>query len=160
MPYKKYFFLEPEPWQYPELENDSSKRRIKEELALYHQLMENDRIVEVDGGLTYYLVSKDWISKWRDFASNKGPHPGKVMNEPLALKIQAQRAHANGNRYQAHDNSVTVTDASDCFTLSRDFWMLFESRYHCDVVIQIRKYSDIGSLVKKTILTGETWSAI
>ena len=45
------------------------------------------------------------------------------------------------------------------YTLSRDFWHMFESRYHCDIVVQIRKFSDILSLVKEPIIEGECWSA-
>ena len=41
--------------------------RIEEELELYKALKDDDRLVDIDGGLTYYLISSRWIQKWRDF---------------------------------------------------------------------------------------------
>ena len=32
MRYKKYYIMEPEPFKYPQLEEDRSKQRIKEEI--------------------------------------------------------------------------------------------------------------------------------
>jgi len=63
-----------------------------------------DRVVEVDGGLTYYLVCGDWIRQWRDFVQNKGKKPGPVTNENLAKKISNQRCVERDDRYKAHDN--------------------------------------------------------
>ena len=65
--YKKYWFTKPEPYLYPELANDNSRRRIEEEMALYNHLKSDDRIEEIDGGLTYYMVNAAWITKWREF---------------------------------------------------------------------------------------------
>ena len=85
--YKKFYFLEPAPHVYPELVNDSSNRRIQEELDLYHALKAADRLTEVEGGLTYFLICGEWIRQWREFIQNKGKLPGPVTNETLARKI-------------------------------------------------------------------------
>ena len=85
--YKKYFFLPPEPHQSPELITDNSKQRIEEELELYRSLKDDDRLVNIDGGLTYFLISAQWIQKWRDFITYKGPVPGPIENQNLAEKI-------------------------------------------------------------------------
>ena len=37
---------------------------------------------------------------------------------------------------------------------------MFESRYHCDVIIQQRKYHSNKHITKKPIKLGEVWSAI
>jgi len=65
--YKKYFFIEPKPHESPELENDISKQRIKEEIQEYERLKGSERIVEVEDGLTYFLINSNWVNKWRNF---------------------------------------------------------------------------------------------
>ena len=84
MKFKKYFFLEPEPFQFPELAEDGSKKRIKDEMTLYKQLKDDDRIRVVDKGLTYYLISKEWVDQWRAFIGKEGDLPGPINNEPIA----------------------------------------------------------------------------
>ena len=44
--------------------------------------------------------------------------------------------------------------------ISKEFWKMFESRYHCDVIIQQRKYHSNKHITKKPIKLGEVWSAI
>ena len=66
---------------------DSSAKRIDEELELYRSLKDDDRLINVDGGLTYFLISAKWIQKWRDFITHKGEMPGPIENRDLAEKI-------------------------------------------------------------------------
>ena len=102
--YKKYFVLEPEPYVYPQLERDRSAVRIKDEIHIYTQLKSSERLVEINGALTYFLISSEWVNKWRSFVQNGGPYPGKVYNEPIARKIYDQRMADVKDRYAAHDN--------------------------------------------------------
>ena len=39
------------------------------------------------------------------------------------------------NRYQAHDNNIELLDSRDIYTLSCDFWNMYVTRYHADIVI-------------------------
>ena len=87
MRYKKYFIMEPEPHMYPSLASDHSKKRINEEVQIYNVLKTNERLVEIEGGLTYFIINSDWVTKWRKFVQNAGPYPGPVHNEPIATKI-------------------------------------------------------------------------
>ena len=87
MRYKKYYVMEPEPHMYPNLEGDCSKKRIAEEIQLYNALKSSERLVEIDGGLAYFLINSEWVVHWRKFVQEKGPYPGKVNNEPIAKKI-------------------------------------------------------------------------
>ena len=68
--YKKYFILKPGPHKYPQLKNDTSEGRIKEEINQYTALKSSDRLLEIDGGLTYFLINADWVNKWRKFVQN------------------------------------------------------------------------------------------
>ena len=43
--------------------------------------------------------------------------------------------------------------------MSIDFWQMFEQRYHCDYVIQIRKYDRVTDIVKTPVGNGHFWSA-
>ena len=36
---------------------------------------------------------------------------------------------------------------------------MFEQRYHCDYVIQIRKYDRVGDIIKQAVGIGSYWSA-
>jgi len=36
---------------------------------------------------------------------------------------------------------------------------MFEQRYHCDLVIQIRKYERVTDIVKQPIGMGDFWAA-
>lgn len=118
--------------------------RIEEELELYKNLKDDDRLINIDGGLAYFLISSSWIQKWRDFITYKGPVPGPIINSDLAHKIHAQRSIERNDWYKAHDNHVALQENHEAYTLSNDFWQMFVSRYSCDMVIQIRKYNDIN----------------
>jgi len=107
---------------------------------MYNALKTSDRVLEIDGGLTYFIIDVEWVKKWRAFVTKKGPHPGRVINEGIAQKIAKQRGLKTANTYLAHDNLVTLVENEDVYVLSSDFWKMFEHRYHCDYVIQIRKY--------------------
>ena len=87
MRYKKYYIMEPEPFKYPQLEEDRSQQRVEEEIQLYERLKTSERLTEVDGGLAYFLVNTKWVDKWRNFIAHGGPYPGKVDNEPIARLI-------------------------------------------------------------------------
>jgi len=138
---------------------DTSKQRISEELALYKHLKSDNRIEEIEGGGAYYLISDEWIKKWRNFVQERGPLPGPVYNAGLARLIHEQRGIENDNIYQAHDNQIGLNENKLHYVISKDFWQMFESRYHCDVIIQIRKYTTNKYLLPKPIRVGEVWSA-
>ena len=59
-----------------------------------------------------------------------------------------------------HDNHVALKENEEAYTLSHDFWQMFNGRYSCDMAIQIRKYNDLNTLKKDNIESGEVWSAI
>ena len=106
MRFKKYYVFEPEAHMYPHLQNDTSKKRINDEIQLYNQLKASERLIEVDGGYAYFLINSEWVTHWRKFVQEKGPHPGPVNNEPIAKKIHQQRSVEHDNRYAAHDNKI------------------------------------------------------
>ena len=117
-------------------------------------------MINIDGGLTYFLISATWIQKWRDFITLKGPVPGPIENRDIAEKIYMQRAIEKVDWYKVHDNHVAMKENEEAYTLSHDFWQMFNSRYSCDMVVQIRKYNDVNKLVKEPIDTGDVWSAM
>lgn len=39
----------------------------------------------------YFIISIEWMSKWRHFVNGKGPQPGEVDNSNLKKKIQDAR---------------------------------------------------------------------
>lgn len=45
--------------------------------------------------------------------------------------------------YKIHDNDIKVSDESDIYILSYEFWTGFVNRYGCDVIIQLKKYETI-----------------
>jgi len=92
--------------------------------------------------LTYFIINGDWITKWRNFVTNKGAHPGKINNKEVAVKIANYRAREDKWHYKLHDNEIYLEESKEIFVLSKDFWNIFETRYSCDVVIQIRKYNE------------------
>ena len=125
MRYKKYFVLDPEPYVYPHLENDVSERRIQEELNLYAHLKMSDRMLTVDGGLTYFIIDANWVGLWRKFMQGGGAYPGKIINEPVARLIAKQRGVKTDHRYMAHDNNIVLVDNVEVYCLSVDFWEMF-----------------------------------
>ena len=104
------------------MSTDNSDKRIEEELELYRSLKDDDRLVNVDGGLTYFLISAQWIQKWRDFITHKGPVPGPIQNTNLAEKIYLQRSVERSDWYKVHDNHVALKENEEAYTLSHDFW--------------------------------------
>ena len=85
--YRKYIFIKPEPHAMPHLAKDGSKQRIQEELNLYQHFKGDDRIEEIDGAYCLYMISNEWISRWRDFVQGRAGHPGPVYNGGLARII-------------------------------------------------------------------------
>ena len=83
-----------------------------------------------DGGLGYYVISADWIKKWRDFVNKRGNMPGPVENKPIAEYIANQR---KDTKYRIHDNDVIVKEPDEVYVLSEDFWSVFRNRYGCDI---------------------------
>ena len=63
------------------------------------------------------------------------------------------------NRYLAHDNSIELEDQTEVFIISKDFWNIFASRYHADMVVQVRKYDSIREMVKQPMMEGEIYVA-
>ena len=55
---------------------------------------------------------------------------------------------------------MALKENEEAYTLSHDFWQMFNSRYSCDMAIQIRKYNDLNKLIKDPIESGDVWSAI
>lgn len=47
----------------------------------------------------------------------------------------------------AHDNRIGFNENDQVFCISIEFWKMFEDRYHCDHVIQIRKYDNIEHII-------------
>ena len=68
--FKKYMIKQlPEEHPHPDLANDLSKQRMREEFAMYKKLQGDDRmeISEDDGGMTYYIINARWIDAWREW---------------------------------------------------------------------------------------------
>lgn len=59
----------------------------------------------------------------------------------------------------AHDNKIGFNENDQVFCISVEFWKMFEDRYHCDHVIQIRKYDNIEQITGAPIAQGPTFSA-
>ena len=55
---------------------------------------------------------------------------------------------------------IAIKETDEVYTLSTHFWHMFESRYHCDIVIQIRKYDDLKLIRKEVIKEGQVWAAL
>ena len=51
-----------------------------------------------------YMISNEWIAKWRDFVQGRAGPPGPIYNKGLARSIFEQRSIENDDLYQAHDN--------------------------------------------------------
>lgn len=158
--FKRFHFLKPEPFQNESLTSDYSRHRIQEDLNYYKHYKGCEKLLNIDGGLTYYVISSAWINKWREFVTNKGPYPGPVHNKDLVRRVYEHRFNELANNYTIHDNEIDFMEERDIFVLSKDFWSMFEERYGVDIVIQLRKYRDMGSMQQDVIKSGTFWTAL
>lgn len=58
----------------------------------------------------------------------------------------------------AHDNLIHLDEPQQVYILSIDFWHMFERRYHCDYVIQTRKYEKVADIIRPPLNVGKVWS--
>ena len=156
--FKRYHFLPHNNHLITEqVQRQSEKTRRAEDLELYARYRDDKSVqAHSDGSLSYFIISSEWIKKWRDFVNKKGPMPDQVENKPIAKYISDQR---KDTRYRIHDNDVDIKEPEEVYILSEDFWSVFRDRYGCDIQIQIRKYANIDQLVPKPFRQGNQWSA-
>ena len=71
---------------------------MAEDFKAYSSFKMNNHILELDdGSFVLYVVNAQWVDSWRAFINHKGPPPGKVINEGIAIKIQKARMEKGYN---------------------------------------------------------------
>ena len=90
----------------------------------------------------YFIISIDWMSKWRNFANGVGPEPGILDNTSLIKKIKRNRIKYNNPE---SDSDIGLADKQDYYIISVGFFKFFYDTFGCDSIV----------VLKYTILTEE-----
>ena len=92
----------------------------------------------------YFIISIDWMSKWRNFANGVGPEPGILDNSSLIKKIKRNRIKYNNPE---SDSDIDLADKQDYYIISVGFFKFFYDTFDCNTIV-ILKYTTVTEEVE------------
>ena len=92
----------------------------------------------------YFIISVEWMSKWRNFANNIDTEPGILDNSLLIKKIKKNRIKYNNPE---SDGDIGLADKQDYYIISVGFFKFFYDTFGCDTIV-ILKYTTVTEEVE------------
>ena len=83
----------------------------------------------------YYLISRTWMHKWRNFVSQSGGRPGPVDNTELIETIEAKRKQLG---YPSDELELNLNDKTDYYILSTGFFKFYYDLYDAKNILIIK----------------------